>query len=122
MEHVAHAARLGVVVDGFAVRTHLERRALRVLEQEGEYSPKTQAAFDALEGPEVPLCMQYLVRWSGEVYGRSGVGMNGLTPLTYATICEWAMLYDHRIEPHEVRALLLLDSVRLYPPKETDSG
>ena len=122
MAHVAHAARMDAVVDGFPVRVHLERRAMRLVETKGAAHTTTQQALAELEGPTIPWCVQYFVQWSNELYGRSGVGPHGLVPLMYTTIHTWATLHARQVQPHEVRALLILDSIRMYPPTESDSG
>lgn len=120
--HVAHHARLDVQTDGFPVRAHMERRLLRIAAQHGEAHPDTIRAQRALDGPPVPDPVAYLLRWSYEVYGRSGVGMDGFAPLSFTTIRDWAVLTGRAIEPHEVQALLLLDAIRHHPPKEQDDG
>lgn len=122
VDHVAHQARLDVQVEGFAVRTHFDRRLQRVLATKGEDHPDTVMAQQELEGPAAPEPVQYLLRWSWEMYGRSGVSMDGVAPLSYTTIRDWAVLTDRAIDPHEVQALLVLDAVRRNPPKETGDG
>lgn len=36
-------------------------------------------------------------------------------PLSYTTIADWARLKDVDVEPHEVGALIALDSAMLHP-------
>lgn len=77
-----------------------------------------------LDGPPAPVALEYLLRWSWELHGRSGVGMDGYAPLTFTAIRDWAVLTEREIEPHEVQALMVLDAVRRNPPKtpEMDHG
>ncbi len=39
--------------------------------------------------------------------------MGGLAPLSYPVVESWARLKDIQLQPHEIDALLLLDSVLL---------
>jgi hypothetical protein len=91
--------------DGSTRRAHLEAAARR----------GHPAAVAALEGPECPDAVSYLRDWLHELHGRSGVGMSGLAPLTYGAIADWARLTGRRPHPYEVRALLTLDAVMLFP-------
>ena len=75
-------------------------------------------AIAALDGPEFPDCLDYLYRWAVDMHGRSGVGMGGLMPLSYSTIADYSRLNDIYIAPHEVAALILLDSVMLSPGED----
>jgi hypothetical protein len=76
-----------------------------------------------LDGPEYPETIEYLREMLSELHGRSGVGMDGLAPLSYATIAEWSRLKGVPILPIEVEALMLLDSAMLYPGEpEKDDG
>ena len=63
-----------------------------------------------LEAPEFPEDLAYLWDWTLELHGRSGVSMAGLNPLTYQTLDAWARLLERDPMPHEVEALILLDS------------
>jgi len=49
------------------------------------------------------------VEWAYELSGRSGIGLAGIAPLSYPVVEAWARLSDVRLEPHEVRALVMLD-------------
>ncbi len=121
IDHVAHVARLDVRADdGRPVREHLDGRVRRLQSTKGDEHPDTVAAIRDRSGPPAPVALEYLLRWSNELYGRSGVDANGVSPLTFSTIADWARLTDRDIAPHEVHALLTLDSVRRHPPPETD--
>lgn len=61
-------------------------------------------------GPEPPDAVSYLRDWLLEIHGHSGVGMNGLAPVTYATVESWARLTGTIVRPEEVRALVQLDA------------
>jgi hypothetical protein len=41
--------------------------------------------------------------------------MNGVAPLSVSTIDAWSRLTETDVQPHEVNALLVLDSVKLHP-------
>lgn len=77
-----------------------------------------------LTGPECPEEIRYLVDWSDELRGRSGVGMDGPAPLSFPAIESWARVLRIRPEPHEIRALLMLDDVMRNPtePKDEDTA
>lgn len=72
-------------------------------------------AIRALQGPECPEWLEYLKDWLYELHGRSGVGMNGYAPLSYATIAGWSQLTGRDPSIGDVEALLLLDSILLHP-------
>jgi hypothetical protein len=57
-----------------------------------------------------------------ELHGRSGVGMSGPAPLSYSTIADWSRLKGVVILPEEIDALLLLDSVMLFPGERESDG
>jgi hypothetical protein len=91
-------------------RVHLEQLAARGHAQSIAW----------LLGPDYPPELDYLRSWVRELHGRSGVGMSGLSPLTYSTIADWARLKGFVPEPHEVDALIALDAVMLYPGKREE--
>jgi hypothetical protein len=100
IEHVRHQTALGRrAADGSSERDHLEAAADR----------GNEAAIKALEGPPVPEEVAYLKRWAVELYGRSGIGMSGLAPLTYSTLESWMRLKGVVLEPYEVEALMAID-------------
>ncbi len=90
---------------GKSQRSHLEGLAVK----------GHAKAIEALQGPEYPPELHYLRMWAAELHGKSGVGMNGLNPLTYTTVADWSRLKGVKPEPHEVEALLTLDAVMLFP-------
>ena len=59
--------------------------------------------------------MDYLYRWFTELYGRSGVGMSGVTALSYSTVYHWAVLTGRFPRPYEVEGLMALDAVARHP-------
>lgn len=67
--------------------------------------------------PPYPRGIAYLYEWARELHGRSGVGMSGLLPLTYATVFHWSQLTKQSPAPHEVLALFELDALMLHPPE-----
>lgn len=69
-----------------------------------------QAKLDSAPFPDV---LAYLWEWVIALHGRSGVGMGGLAPLSYATIAAWAKLTGQRPLPYEVEALMALDAALL---------
>jgi len=106
MEACAHEARMNArLPDGSTQRELFQRQADKGM----------ASAIVALKGPEVPEGFEYLYGWAHELYGRSGAGMDGVVPLTYATIEYWRRLTGNRPRPREVRALLVLDGA-LRPP------
>jgi hypothetical protein len=118
LAHVAHEARIGKPADdGTVEREHLEQRVRQEIARHGEDHPRTRAAMALLDGPPVPSAFNYLLGWSLELHGRSGVGMDGYAPLSFASVESWARLTGRTIEPHEVHALLSLDEVRRNPPE-----
>lgn len=125
LAYVAHDGRLSARVDDdSSARDHLAGRLKRLRVSKGEDHPEVIAAQRELDGPPIPPALHYLVRWSWELHGRSGVGMDGYAPLSFTTIRDWAVLTERVIEPHEVHALLVMDAVRRNPPKspEIDHG
>jgi len=68
-----------------------------------------------LRGPECPDSLRFLLGWLYELHARSGVGMNGMNPLTWGTIGEWSRIMGITPDADEVRALFLLDAVLLNP-------
>lgn len=68
-------------------------------------------AVAALEGPECPDTMYHLVEWAIALVGRSGADMSGhLLPLAHREVLAWSMLSGQVPAPHEVAALMTLDS------------
>lgn len=105
-----HEARLNErQKDGATLRDYLEARA-----------PRSAAARAALEGPECPEELLYLLRWGHALYGRSGVSEVGVAPLGYVTLESWARQMDvcPAPQPHEVEALMLIDAALRQPGAE----
>lgn len=81
--------------------------------------PEHHAQADVIESklyPEAPRALRYLEKWHDELHGRSGATMDGLAPLSFSTIAHWAQLTHREPLPHEVDALILLDTARRHPP------
>lgn len=106
MAYVRHEARLDLRnADGVAPRAALELRA----------SQGAAGAIEALTPPEYPEGLSYLLGWLEELVGRSGVGMDGLAPLTWQTLDAWADRTGRHPTPEECTALMLLDGAYRHP-------
>jgi len=111
VEHVRHEVGLDRKgEDGATRRAHLEAAARR----------GSQAAVNALEGPDAPDSVLYLMEWAYALCGRSGATMGGMAPLSFTTIRDWATLMDIHVSPLEVQALLVLDAVIRNPEPDTE--
>lgn len=77
-------------------------------------------AIERLTPPDYPAAVEYLREWVMQLHGRSGVGMGGLSPLSYTTIADWSRLKRVDVLPHEVEAVIILDSI-LFSPGSGDS-
>lgn len=99
--------RLNYPVDGVPQRTHLEFRA-----RKGSVEAQL-----ALQGPECPESLAYLLTWARQLHGKSGVGMNGFSPLSWSTIDAWARWTGNVPDPEDVDALFMLDTVMLSKPE-----
>ena len=112
MEYARHQAEGSKRADdGSLVREHWEHAAAR----------GSTAARAKLQAPEFPEALEYLWGWTLELYGRSGVSMAGLNPLTYQTLDAWARLTGRDPMPHEVEALILLDAALRSEPDDTEA-
>lgn len=92
--------------DGKSYREHLEIAAQR----------GNATAIAELEGPEVPEALEYLWRWWQELDSGRRVGAHGFERITWLDVQAWMVTMDRRPEPHEVRALMVLDATVLHPP------
>lgn len=72
-------------------------------------------AIARLEGPEFPDVMTHLYVWLMELFGHSGVGLDGFAPLTYGTIVDWARLTGRQPDGADVLALMRLDAILRHP-------
>lgn len=70
------------------------------------------------DGVDCPESLRYLLDWARALNGRSGVGMNGFSPLTWGTLGEWSRLTGNVPDQEDIDALFILDAVMLTPPKE----
>jgi len=109
MVYTAHEAGLDrVLPDGSTERENLEFALER-------YSSVVARAL-LIDGPKCPDSFAYLLRHARKLVGRSGVSMEGLTPLTYLTVESYCRVEGWEFSPWEVEALLALDSVLRNPP------
>jgi hypothetical protein len=109
MQYCEHEAKLNVRrADGSTRRDEIMHMADR-----GDLL----AALELDEGPECPPGFEHLVDWSRELYGRSGVGMDGAAPLSFTTVRDWSALTGHSPSPWEIQALMAMDSA-MRPPRE----
>jgi hypothetical protein len=107
VEYVAWETKLNTPEkDGTTLRAIYEEKARR-----GQKVPE-------LEGPLFPSDMQHIYGWNQELFGRSGLGMSGVAPLSYSAIADWSRLTGNNPDPDEVFALFRLDSVMRHPPEE----
>jgi hypothetical protein len=109
VEYVAWETKLNTPdKDGVTLRSMQEERLRRNL----------PGAREALEGPMFPLDMEHIYLWNQELFGRSGIGMSGVAPLSYGAISDWSRLTGNSPEPDEIQALLRLDAVMRHPPED----
>jgi hypothetical protein len=54
--------------------------------------------------------MAYLWRWAIELYGRSGLGLGGVAPLSHRELRAWAENTGERPTRREVEALMRIDA------------
>lgn len=101
MAYVRHEAALDKRDDkGVSLRATLELRAAQ----------GSQQAIADLTPPDYPEHLAYLLGWSQELVGRSGVGMSGFAPLSWSELQAWARLTDRTPSPEECDALMALDA------------
>lgn len=106
MQYVAHETEMDTPdKDGVPARAHWELLASR-----GRVD-----AIERVRGYEMPLEMGYIYAAAGAMFGRSGVGMSGVAPLSYSTVRDWMSLTGTRLAPHEVEAVIALDGVMRTP-------
>jgi hypothetical protein len=72
-------------------------------------------AIAELQGPEIPEALEYLWGWFLEQ-------RPGGEALSYEDIDAWARLTRRRLEPHEVHAMIELDSAIRSRTLEADDG
>jgi hypothetical protein len=110
MHAVAHEARLNQPSDPKNPKSPTHRTVWTSLAGKGDV--RAQAA---LEEPRYPAQLEYLRAWSRALFGRSGLGMEGVSPLKPTEVLAWSKLSGHEVTPMEFDALLLLDAVRRDP-------
>lgn len=72
-----------------------------------------------LEGPSCPESLEYLRDALDDVFGRSGTTMDGLAPLSWATVEYCERNGGTRLDFLEKSALFTLDTVRRHPESVT---
>lgn len=101
-----HATRLDRPdTNGVTLRATLELRA----------SQGSRQAVADLTPPDYPESLTYLLGWSHELVGRSGVGMDGAAPLSWSTLDAWSRLTGRVIDSNDCDALMLLDHAFRHP-------
>lgn len=96
---------------GVSLRATLELRA----------SQGSSSAIADLTPPEFPDSLAYLLGWSHELVGRSGLGMSGFAPLSWNTLESWARLTERHPSPEECDALMALDAAFRNPDEPAAS-
>lgn len=95
-------------MDGYKVtnRDHFEVAAER---------GSLYAGYVLASQPELPEDVEYLVDIARTLFGRSGVGMAGASPLSPLVLEAYARLADiQEVHPWEFEALLILDAALAY--------
>jgi hypothetical protein len=110
MHAVAHEARLNQPSNPQEPKSPTHRQVWMTLAAKGDV--RAQAA---LQEPAYPAHLEYLRQWSRALFGRSGIGMEGIAPLKPTEVLAWAQLSGQEVTPAEFDALLLLDAVRRDP-------
>lgn len=110
MHAVAHEARLNQPSNPQEPKSPTHRTVWEGLAAKGDVR-----AVEALREPPYPEHLNYLRAWSRTLFGRSGLGMEGVSPLKPTEVLAWAQLSGHDVTPREFDALLLLDAVRRDP-------
>lgn len=63
-----------------------------------------------LDGPPCPEGLAYLWEWFLDLSRTRQIGDFGVQAITYTELAAWSGLRDYRLAPHEVDALLELDT------------
>jgi hypothetical protein len=101
----------------------------RQIQEQLRSSARARGAVDhdaeaALESPEYPAWIEYLATVSRRLHGRSGDNMNGLSPLSEATVAYYQANSGVLLTADDVDALMELDIARRAPDsvlkRETD--
>ena len=97
---------MGVIQDDATIRTHLEAAA-----KLGGRTPGSAEAIRRLnEEPEMPALLAHLWGWYVQLSAGRSSGMMGSTHISYQDVEAWARLMDHSPLPHEVEALMMMDT------------
>lgn len=116
MHAIAHESRLNTSSNPKDVHAPTHRQVWEQLAAKDD-----ARAIAALEAPAFPEWIGYLGVWSKALFGRSGVGMDGLAPLTHTTLAHWQQNTGIVATPAEIDALLVLDAVRRDPSLAKDT-
>lgn len=101
-----HATRLDRADEhGVTLRAMLELRA-----SQGDAS-----SIRDLTPPEYPESVEYLLRWSQELVGRSGMGQFAAAPLSWPSLDAWARRTGRDPSYEEQMALMELDTAMRNP-------
>jgi hypothetical protein len=112
MVYLAHESRLAKKdKDGVPYRAQLEASA----------KAGNVLAAKRLVGPDFPVELDYLMDWSKELVGRSGVGMDGPAPLSWACLTAWSEATGNQVSSAEASALMLLDGAMRHPEDFEDA-
>jgi hypothetical protein len=57
----------------------------------------------------------YLVEWGKQLFGRSGAGFAGISPVSFTEVEAWSRLLRLEITPLEVEALIRIDAALRRP-------
>jgi len=77
-------------------------------------------AIAALDIPEFPDELEYLRVWIYELYGRSGIGMDGAAPLAWSEIESWQRQTGREASLEDKQALMTLDAILRHPETPED--
>ena len=107
---VAHEARLNQPSNPDDAKSPSHRKVWAALAAQGDVRAEA-----ALQEPDYPESHEYLRHWSRQLFGRSGLGMEGVSPLKPTEVLAWSQLSGYDVTPMEFDALLTLDAVRRDP-------
>ena len=113
---MAHHARLDAPADP----KHPERGTVR--QHLAGVVARKKLGSAALDGPECPESLDYLLGWANELARARTAGWHGVNGFTYEGIASWARLTKRRPSPMEVEALFAIDATMRYPGEDPGAG